>query len=264
MEEVVRDETGAGRTFLTVEEVGQSFGSVDVLDEVAFGLDAGSVTAIVGPNGAGKTTLLRIVAGLSDPDSGRVIIRTGAERPVGYLPQAPRFRPVFSVEETLEFYASHLATDTSPEAAMERTGLLDVRDRHVAALSGGMRRLLGLAQALLGSPPLLILDEPTSGLDPRMTRHLFGVTETVADDGTTVLLSTHDLTYAAAADRLVVLNEGRTVFRGTPEDGLARTGTDSLSEAFVSMVGREPTVQVGIQPNEGTGEQRSATREDGE
>ena len=264
MAEAVHDEKGAGRTFLTVEKVGQSFGSVDVLEAVAFGLDAGSVTAIVGPNGAGKTTLLRIVAGLAEPDSGRVVIRTGAERPVGYLPQEPRFRPVFTVEETLDFYASHLATGTSPEAAMEQTGLLDVRDRRVAALSGGMRRLLGLAQARLGSPPLLILDEPTSGLDPRMTRHLFEVTESVADDGNTVLLSTHDLTYAAAADRLVVLNEGRTVFQGTPEDGLARTGTDSLSEAFVSMVGREPTVQVGIQPSQGTGDQRSETEDDGE
>jgi ABC-type multidrug transport system ATPase subunit len=264
MAEIVREDTGTERVFLSVEEVGQSFGSVDVLEEVAFGLDTGSVTALVGPNGAGKTTLLRIVAGLADPDSGRVVIRTGAERPVGYLPQAPRFRPVFTVEETLEFYASHLSTDTSPEAAMDRTGLLEVRDRRVAALSGGMRRLLGLAQALLGSPPLLILDEPTSGLDPRMTRHLFEVTETVADDGTTVLLSTHDLTYAAAADRLVVLNEGRTVFRGTPEEGLAQTETDSLSEAFVSMVGPEPTVQVGIQPSEGTGDQRSDRGEDTE
>ena len=240
-------EQGSPEPLLTLEGVEQSFGDVDVLEEISFEIPSGTVTAIVGPNGSGKTTLSQIIAGLSRPSDGTVLLDTEAERPIGYLPQDPQFRPVFTVEETLQFYADLLTTAEDPETAMERVGLTGVGDRRVGALSGGMRRLLGLAQSFLGLPSLVVLDEPTSGLDPRMTQRIFDVITTRAEAGTSILLTTHDLSYAVAADSLVVLNQGRIITTGTPDDLLARTSTDSLPEAFFSIVGEEPAVQAGIQ-----------------
>lgn len=246
MAEAVRNDTEAGEAIVTVEGVSQSFGAIDVLEDISFTIAAGSVTAIVGPNGSGKTTLSKIIAGLTAPSSGQVTIRAATERPVGYLPQEPQFRPVFTVEETLEFYAELLSDTPPPEDTMEQVGLRAVRDRRVDALSGGMRRLLGLAQGFLGSPSLVILDEPTSGLDPRMTRRIFDVVETLADQGTAILITTHDLTHAGNADQLVVLHQGRVISQGAPDTILEQTRSDSLSEAFFSMVGTDPTVQSGV------------------
>ena len=235
---------------LTVENVIHAFGSVSVLDDVSFQMPPDTVTAIVGPNGSGKTTLSRIIAGLVHPNDGTVSLRTDAERPIGYLPQEPQFRPVFTVAETLQFYADLLTSAETPASAMERVGLGGAGDRRVDALSGGMRRLLGIAQSFLGSPPLVVLDEPTSGLDPRMTRQIFDVVTARATEGTSVLLTTHDLTHAAEADLLVVLHRGRIVARGTPDELCSRTNTETLTEAFFSVVGEQPTVQTGACSND--------------
>ena len=245
-----KNEQDSPEPLLALENVEQSFGDVDVLDGISFDLSPGTVTAIIGPNGSGKTTLSQIIAGLSRPSDGTVSLETDAERPIGYLPQNPQFRPVFTVEETLGFYADLLTTADDPETAMEQVGLAGVGDRRVGALSGGMRRLLGLAQSFLGSPPLVVLDEPTSGLDPRMTQRIFDVITTRAETGTSVLLTTHDLSYAVAADSLVVLHRGRIVAKGTPEELLAQTSTDGLPDAFFSIVGEEPAVQTGIRDDQ--------------
>ena len=236
-----------GEPLLTLGDIQQSFGDVAVLDGISFEVPPGTVTAVVGPNGSGKTTLSKIIAGLLRPSGGTVSLEADAERPVGYLPQNPQFRPVFTVEETLQFYADLLTAAEDPETTMERVGLAGVGDRRVGALSGGMRRLLGLAQSFLGSPPLVVLDEPTSGLDPRMTRQIFDVITDSADRDTSILLTTHDLSYAPAADSVLVLNRGRLVARGSPDELLARTNADSLPDAFFSIVGEEPAVQAGIE-----------------
>jgi ABC-type multidrug transport system ATPase subunit len=104
-------------------------------------------------------------------------LAAGGPRAVGYLPQSPAFRPRFTVGETLEFYGDLLTGEVDVDVALERVGMAGAADRRTEALSGGMRRLLGIAQATLGDPPLLLLDEPTSDLDPRMTEHIFGVIE---------------------------------------------------------------------------------------
>ncbi|RBI59736.1 ABC transporter ATP-binding protein [halophilic archaeon] len=231
---------------LTLDNVSQSFGDVAVLDDISVTVSSGTMMAIIGPNGSGKTTLSQIIAGLSRPSEGQVLLSAENERSVGYLPQNPQFRPTFTVEETLTFYANLLTTAVDVETTMDDVGLLDVRDRRVDALSGGMRRLLGLAQSLLGSPPLIVLDEPTSGLDPRMTRRIYDVASTRVADGTTVLLTTHDLTHAAEADELLLLHHGQVVARGRPDAIVDQTSTESLAEAFFSIVGKEPTVQSGV------------------
>lgn len=235
-----------GRPAISADTVSHAFGPVTVLDGVSFDCRPGTVTAVVGPNGSGKTTLLRIVAGVLRPTAGSVH-RPTRSRPVGYLPQSPDFRPAFTVRETLEFYAALLDNGADVDATMDRVGLGGVADRRVDDLSGGMKRLLGVSLAFVGDPPAVLLDEPTGDLDPRMTDHIFGVIDSLADDGTAVLMATHDLDGAASADELLVLDRGEIVLRGPPADVMAGTDADTLADAFLAVVGSELTVRRGAE-----------------
>ncbi|WP_338741649.1 ABC transporter ATP-binding protein [Haloplanus salilacus] len=227
-----------GKTFLRVTDVTRRFGDVTALSDVSVDVARGEVVALVGPNGSGKTTLLRVLAGLLDPTEGAVGYEgPSAVRPIGYLPQEPTFRPGFTALETARFYARLVGAD--PVALLDRVGLEAVADRRVEALSGGMTRLLGIAQALTGDPPVLALDEPASGLDPSMSRLVFDVVETLGDEGHAVVVTSHDLPLVErSADRVVVLDRGAVVATGTPAELRDRTG-DSLQDAFASLVGDE-------------------------
>ncbi|WP_137286480.1 ABC transporter ATP-binding protein [Halorussus salinisoli] len=229
---------------LEVEGLGHSFDDVNVFSDLSFSVEAGTVTALVGPNGSGKTTLLRALLGLLEPDEGRVNLTAGGEtgRRVGYLPQSPRFRPAFTVEETLRFYADLLDREVDVSAIVGRVGLSEASDRRVNALSGGMIRLLGVGQAILGDPPLVVLDEPTGDLDPRMTEYVFDVVRDLADDGMAVLLATHNLSGAEEADAVLLLDHGDVVAEGSPADFVTRTDADTFREAFLALTGREAGV----------------------
>jgi ABC-type multidrug transport system ATPase subunit len=227
-----------GETFLRVTDVTRRFGDVTALSDVSVDVARGEVVALVGPNGSGKTTLLRVLAGLLDPTAGEVSYDgPSAVRPIGYLPQEPTFRPGFTALETARFYAR--LVDDDPSGLLERVGLGAVTDRRVEALSGGMTRLLGIAQALTGDPPVLALDEPASGLDPSMSRLVFDVVETLGEADHAVVVTSHDLpSVERAADRVVVLDRGSVVATGTPAELRDRTG-ESLHDAFASLVGGE-------------------------
>jgi ABC-type multidrug transport system ATPase subunit len=155
---------------------------------------------------------------------------------VGYLAQQPAFRPQFTVRETVAFYASLVETDVDVEGVLETVGLAPVADRRVEALSGGMIRLLGIAQTAVGDPPALVLDEPSSGLDPTMTRHITDVVADIAGEGDAVLLSTHDLqSVERIADEVLVLDRGQLVATGSPASLLAETETGTLSDALAAL-----------------------------
>lgn len=221
---------------LAAEGVGRTFGDVSVLEGVSLDLEAGTLSAIVGPNGSGKTTLLRILAGLLSPTAGSVSY-TGpdARREIGYMPQRPAFRPRFTARETLGFYTA--LVDDDPDRLLAQVGLGDAGERPVDALSGGMVRLLGLAQATAGDPPVVLLDEPGSGLDPGMRRRTFDSARGLADDGTAVLCSSHDLAMVeAVSDHVLVLDGGSVVAAGDPTTLLDRHGVGSLRELFSAVV----------------------------
>ena len=224
---------------LTVESIEHAYGRVTVLEDVSLDVRPGEVTAIIGPNGAGKTTLIRSIVGLHQPTEGAVTYRgPGAVRPIGYLQQRPAFRPGQSVREALSFYAS-LVGETGADAVerLERVGLGAAADRDVEALSGGMTRLVGIAQATIGDPPLVVLDEPASGLDPRMSVRIFEVAEELAEAGTAVLLSSHDLSLVErSADRVALLDDGAIAWLNSPAEIRSETGADSLLSAFESTV----------------------------
>jgi ABC-type multidrug transport system ATPase subunit len=244
-DETPRETPGERTPLLTVDGVSKSFGDLRVLDDVSFVVERSSVVALAGPNGSGKSTLLRIVAGLTE-SGGRVTLEASGPRRVGYLPQSPAFRPGFTVGETLSFYAALLPGEPSVEAALERVGLSAARDRRVEDLSGGMRRLLGLAQASLGDPALLLLDEPTSDLDPRMTAHVFGVVDDLAAAGASVVLATHDPRGVDRSDVAMLLADGRIVARGPPAE--FRDGDrDALAGLFEAAPGGAVTEE-GVAP----------------
>jgi ABC-type multidrug transport system ATPase subunit len=230
---------------LRVDGVSKSFGSVEVLSDVSVSIPSGSVVAIVGPNGSGKTTLLRTLVGDLSPTTGTVTYAgPDTDRPIGYLPQEPTFRPGFTAAETLAFYAS-LLDGRDPEPLLERVGLAAAADRNVEALSGGMRQLLGIAQATVGDPPLIVLDEPASGLDPNMSESVFGTAAEMAGSGTTVLVSSHDLALVeATADTVVVLNRGSVAAAGPVPELRARFDVDSLRGVLNAVVGDTEAVAV--------------------
>jgi ABC-2 type transport system ATP-binding protein len=218
-------------TTVTVHDVTKRFVRTQALAGVTFDVGDG-VTGLLGPNGAGKTTLLRILATVLAPDSGSVRAlgldpgrpaeRTAIRRRLGYLPQEPGFQRGFTAFEFVD-YVAILHELTDPHArhdevrrVLDAVDLTSVSGKRVRALSGGMRRRVALAAALLGDPDLLVLDEPTAGLDPEQ-RLRFRDLVSRAGEGRAVLLSTHQTEDVAALCRdVVVLHEGRVQFQGPP------------------------------------------------
>jgi ABC-2 type transport system ATP-binding protein len=219
-------------------DVAQRFGSTVALDGMTLKVESG-ITGVLGPNGAGKTTMLRILSTIQEPTAGSVRVlglnpadeasRTEIRRQLGYLPQelgVPRGFTAFGFVE----YMAVLKEWTEPSARRAEVrrvlGLVDlasVSTKRVHRLSGGMRRRLGLAQALLGQPPLLLLDEPTTGLDPEQ-RAAFRRLIVGLAAASTVVLSTHQTEdVSAVCDRVVVMDAGRVSFTGSVGDfvGLA-------------------------------------------
>ncbi|MCB5204047.1 ABC transporter ATP-binding protein [Neorhizobium sp. T786] len=215
----------------TVEITGLSkrYGKVEAVRDVAFSLNAGETIALVGHNGAGKTTLIKLMLGLIRPSSGGV--RVLGEDPargdfavrqrLGYLPESVSFHMALTGRETLAFYARLKRVDvSSANGLFERVGLApEAADRPVRTYSKGMRQRLGLAQALLGEPRILLLDEPTSGLDPALRRNFYDLVSDLRARGATVLLSSHALTeLEGRTNRVIIVNRGVKIADGTLDE----------------------------------------------
>ena len=217
---------------LALQGLAKRYGGTTALDAIDLGVAAGERVALVGHNGAGKTTLIKLALGLIRPDAGMIRIdgrdpagRGGAElrRETGFLPENVIFNGAATGRETLRFYARlKRAPVGQADALLDSLGLGDAANRRVATYSKGMRQRLGLAQVLLGAPRLLLLDEPTSGLDPVLRRDFYDLIDSLAHDGTTILLSSHALTeLAMRTDRVAILKRGRLAAIGNVRD-LAR------------------------------------------
>jgi len=220
----------------SLSDVTRTYDGVPVLESVSLAVEPG-LTAVVGPNGSGKSTLLRVLVGETEPTGGEVR-HSGASgpKPIGYLPQRVPFREGFTARETLAFYARLVGDD--PDAALERVGLGDAGERRVEALSGGMRRLLGIAQAVLGDPSLVVLDEPASGLDPGMRERAFRAAAERADGDTGVVISSHALDLVDDhADRIVILRRGEVAVAGPLDRLLDEHGAADARELYRVVVG---------------------------
>jgi len=216
-------------TALRFDHVVKAYDGKTVLDDISIQIPAGDIVALVGHNGAGKTTMMKLLLGLIRPSQGRVLVLgtdpagpdgAGAKRKLGFLPETVAFQQAMTGREILNFFArlkrAPLACNTN---LLQQVGLADAADRRVKTYSKGMRQRLGLAQALLGSPKVLLLDEPTTGLDPALRQQFYSLLSELKGQGVTVLLSSHALSeLESRIDKVAIMNAGRLMACGTLTD----------------------------------------------
>ncbi|WP_029005891.1 ABC transporter ATP-binding protein [Azorhizobium doebereinerae] len=213
---------------INLQDVTRRFGAIEAVRAVSLALPPGETVALVGHNGAGKTTLMKLMLGLIHPTAGTVQVlgenpaagQFAARRRLGYLPESVAFNTALTARETLAFYAR---LKREPVARMgdllDRVGLGAAADRRVGTYSKGMRQRLGLAQALIGAPAVMLLDEPTTGLDPALRHSFYEIIQELRDRGATVLLSSHALTeLEERAERVIIMNRGIMVANGSVDD----------------------------------------------
>ena len=241
---------------IEVRGVGKRYGEFEAVRDLSFRVERGEVVGFLGPNGAGKTTTLRILTGFIAASDGRALIAghdvfeqpLAARRAVGYLPETPPLYPEMTVQAYLLFVAAikdvpRARRREAVERVVERCGLKDVRRRTIRLLSRGYRQRVGLAQAIVHDPPVLVLDEPTVGLDPIQIREIRGlIAELVSPahgaERQTVILSTHILNEVEAiCQRVILIDRGRKAL----DQPLAELTADghSLEEVFARVTLRD-------------------------
>ena len=208
---------------IEIQAVSKRYGALQALDDVSFRVEAGEFFALLGPNGAGKTTLISAMAGLSRPDSGssRIlghdVVRDfrAARMSLGVVPQELVFDPFFNVREALRFQSGYFGVKNNDDwidELLDNLGLTDKAGANMRALSGGMKRRVLVAQALVHKPPVIVLDEPTAGVDVELRQTLWQFIAKLNKQGSTVLLTTHYLEEAEAlCGRIAMLKTGRVV-----------------------------------------------------
>jgi len=218
-------------------------GTRTVLHDVDVSVPVGQVVGIIGPSGCGKSTMMRAIVGVQANVSGEIDVlgdpagvasRRGA---VGYLTQDPSVYDDLSIRENLVYFGDLLGVGSERiDSVIADVRLGDHQEQRVDNLSGGQRARVSLAIAMLNEPPLLVLDEPTVGLDPVLRHDLWEQFAEIAAAGSTLLVSSHVMDEATRCDRLILLRDGRVLAQGSPRDLLERTGTDSVEQAFLSLI----------------------------
>jgi ABC-2 type transport system ATP-binding protein len=239
---------------IEVEHLTKRYGPFTAVDDVTFRVERGEILGFLGPNGAGKTTTMRVLTGYMPPTQGRVAVAgfdvlsqpIEAKKRIGYLPETPPLYPDMTVRDYLDFVARikgvpRAERKTRVTAVMERTRIADMARRHCGKLSKGYRQRVGLAQAIMHNPDVLVLDEPTAGLDPKQIIETRKLIKELAGDHT-IILSTHILPEVSqTCQRVVIINKGRVVAVDTPDNLTARLrGSESM---YVQVDGNIAEVQ---------------------
>jgi len=239
---------------IQVEHLTKRYGERTAVDDVSFSVEAGEVIGFLGPNGAGKSTTLRMLTGYLSPNEGRITIGgvdavgdpVKARRQIGYLPESVPLYRELRVQEYLDYRArlkgvARRALKANVDRALELANVKDVRDRIIGQLSKGYRSRVGIADALVSDPPLLVLDEPTAGLDPNQIRQVRDLIKSMAGKKT-VLLSTHILPEVeSTCGRVVIIHRGRIVGEGEP--GNLRTARAGEQVLVVEARGERAAVE---------------------
>ena len=218
-------------SFVEVKDLRKNFGRLLALNGVNLEVQEGEIFGILGPNGAGKTTLVRILSTLLKPSAGEVSIAGfslpshdyGLKKLMGYMPQSPSLYEDLSAKKNLEFFLNLQfhnglgeSTQNKIDHILEFVELKDRKDDLISTFSGGMKQRLSLACTLIHKPKILFLDEPTAGVDPRLKRAFWDYFKKLKQEGTTIVITTHQLTDAENCDRLALMKNGRVFLVDTP------------------------------------------------
>ncbi len=231
-------------TALEVKHLNKSFDKKQILHDISLDVHKAKILGLLGPSGSGKTTLVKLMAGIDSPDSGEVSV-LGEKVPslkmlsrIGYMAQADALYGELTAEENLEFFAAMYGLGKAErkkriEEVMKIVNLYDQLRIQVKKYSGGMKRRLSLAIALLHEPPILVLDEPTVGIDPVLRISIWEELYELCRNGTTIIVTTHVMDEAEKCHELGMLREGRLIALGTPEEILEASDSKTIEEAFL-------------------------------
>ena len=259
---------------IEVQHLTKRYGPVTAVDDVSFRVEKGEILGFLGPNGAGKTTTMRVITGYMPATDGTATVAgfnvfthpIDAKKRTGYLPETPPLYPEMTVREYLTFVAriklgqaNKAERAARVDAAMRKTHVDDVAGKHCAKLSKGYRQRVGLAQAVLHDPEVLILDEPTAGLDPKQIMETRDLIRGLAGSHT-IILSTHILPEVEqTCQRVVLINKGRIVAIDTPENLMRQLG---VSTVYVQIDGDGGAAQTALAAIDGVAAVREAERKD--
>jgi Cu-processing system ATP-binding protein len=240
---------------IELQNVSKHYRQHNVIDSLNLIVNKGEGLALIGHNGAGKTTLLKLILGLTRPNAGSIKVnghapsQTSGNKSIAFLPEIVSFPDSMTGKELIKFYAR---LKDRPESEcnklLELVGLTDAASRKVGTYSKGMRQRLGLAQALLGKPEIILLDEPTSGLDPSLRKKFYNIIEECKLTGTTIIISSHALSeIETKTDRIAILKHGRLVIHGTLDE--LRTAANLSVQIRVStLTGQTSIVSDALNP----------------
>ena len=248
---------------VSIQNVVKCFGRLRALDDISLDIAEGEFFGLLGPNGAGKTTLISCLAGLARPDEGRLHVMgcdvhtdyREARRQLGVVPQELVFDPFFTVRETLRIQSGYFGirnNDVWIEEILENLDLTDKADTNMRRLSGGMKRRVLVAQALVHKPPVIVLDEPTAGVDVELRQGLWQFVQRLNGEGHTVILTTHYLEEAEAlCGRIAMFKQGRIVALDTTRNLLARFSGHTLRLRLAHEERLPETLQAGASRDNG-------------
>ncbi|WP_274362334.1 ABC transporter ATP-binding protein [Paenibacillus thermotolerans] len=234
---------------IRLDHISKSYGSQPILRDITLDIPEGHIFGLLGPSGAGKTTLVKLIAGIEAPTSGTVHV-LGERMPnygnlsrIGYMAQSDALYSELSAKDNLDFFAAIYGLRGAKKkerinASLELVGLATDRSKPVHKFSGGMKRRLSLAIAMLHEPPVLILDEPTVGIDPVLRLQIWEELHRIKAKGTAIVVTTHVMDEADKCGTLAMLRDGCLIAAGTPEELKRRSDVATIEEAFL-VYGRE-------------------------
>ena len=236
------------KTLLHLQDLEKSFGRQIVLDQVGFDLQPGKIIGLIGPSGAGKSTMIKTMLGMEKPDSGIALVldHTMPNRhilgDIGYMAQSDALYEALSGRENLEFFGQlkGLSKNALKDEIAHVAQVVDLTEhlsKAVSGYSGGMKRRLSLAIALLGNPQLLILDEPTVGIDPSLRKKIWKELMALRDKGVGILVTTHVMDEAELTDKVGLLLGGKIIAFDTPKNLKEGYGVSSIEEVFLKAEG---------------------------
>lgn len=240
---------------IALQNVSKHYRNHHAVDSLNLSINKGESLALIGHNGAGKTTLLKLILGLTRPNTGSIKVngqepsQTSDRKSIAFLPEIVSFPGSMTGKELIKFYARlKNLPESECDKLLELVGLTNAAAQKIGTYSKGMRQRLGLAQALLGEPELILLDEPTSGLDPSLRKKFYNIIEDCKSTGTTILISSHALSeIETRIDRIAILKRGRLVIHGTLDE--LRAAADLPVQIRVStLTGQTPIVSDALKP----------------